>query len=104
MKNKRTTSPSATPPSALARTKRVTSPRVKTTPTPRPRSTSLVLAKGQVWKVDGSHIEIVDLGKSLAHYRRLANLNQRTGLRRMTSRKTIEEYLREHRAQLIQSN
>ena len=76
----------------------------KRTTLARPRTSPLTLAKGQVWKVDGSHIEIVDLGKSLAHYRRLANLSHRTGLRRMASRKTVEVYLKDHHAQLIQSN
>ena len=35
------------------------------------------LESGQLWQVGEFHIEIVQLGKTLCHYRHLRNLNQK---------------------------
>lgn len=35
--------------------------------------TSLALAKGQLWKMDDKHIEIMEVGKTLTHYRLFQN-------------------------------
>lgn len=37
------------------------------------KSISLALAKGQLWKMDDKHIEIMEVGKTLAHYRLFQN-------------------------------
>src|SRR5271156_3594165 len=37
--------------------------------TPVPKQTPLPLAKGQLWKMDDKHIEIMEVGKTLTHYR-----------------------------------
>jgi hypothetical protein len=34
---------------------------------------SLSLAKGQLWKMDDKHIEIMEVGKTLTHYRLFQN-------------------------------
>jgi len=34
---------------------------------------SLALAKGQLWKMDDKHIEIMEVGKTLTHYRLFQN-------------------------------
>ena len=35
----------------------------------RKRTAPLPLAKGQLWKMDDKHIEIMEVGKTLTHYR-----------------------------------
>ena len=64
------------------------------------KQTLPVLAKGQLWKTEHSHIQIVDLGKLLVHYKMLRDLHQmrRTQMSRVDS---MEDYLRTNRAELV---
>jgi hypothetical protein len=36
---------------------------------PTKKAASVQLAKGQLWKMDDKHIEIMEVGKTLTHYR-----------------------------------
>jgi hypothetical protein len=60
------------------------------------------LAKGQLWKTENAHIQIVDLGKMLVHYKMLRDLRQmrRTQMSRID---TMEGYLKTNGAQLVES-
>ena len=60
------------------------------------------LAKGQLWKMDHTHIQIVELGKMLVHYKMLRDLGQmrRTQMSRIES---MEDYLKTNEAQLVKS-
>lgn len=40
---------------------------------PAKKPASLALAKGQLWKMDDKHIEIMEVGKTLTHYRLFQN-------------------------------
>jgi hypothetical protein len=59
------------------------------------------LAKGQLWKTEDAHIQIVELGKMLVHYKMLRDLRQmrRTQMSRID---TMEGYLKTNRAQLVE--
>jgi hypothetical protein len=61
------------------------------------------LAKGQLWSTTKGHIQIVDLGKMLVHYKMLRDLRQmrRTQMSRIN---TMEGYLKTNRAQLVESS
>ena len=61
------------------------------------------LAKGQLWRTKDSHVQIVDLGKRLIHYRLLKDLRQ---MRRTqtTALETLEEYLKANGAELVKAN
>lgn len=62
---------------------------------------SPALAKGQLWKTEDAHIQIVELGKMLVHYKMLRDLRQmrRTQMSRID---TMEGYLKTNRAQLVE--
>ena len=61
------------------------------------------LAKGQLWRTEKGHIQIVDLGKMLVHYKMLKELHQmrRTQMSRID---TMEGYLKTNRAQLVEES
>jgi hypothetical protein len=61
------------------------------------------LAKGQLWSTTKGHIQIVDLGKMLVHYKMLRDLRQmrRTQMSRID---TMEGYLKTNRAQLVEKS
>ena len=61
------------------------------------------LAKGQLWKTKKGHIQIVELGKMLVHYKMLRDLRQmrRTQMSRIDS---MEGYLKTNRAQLVETS
>jgi hypothetical protein len=61
------------------------------------------LAKGQLWRTEKGHIQIVDLGKMLVHYKMLKDLRQmrRTQMSRID---TMEGYLKSNRAQLVENS
>jgi hypothetical protein len=63
---------------------------------------SPALAKGQLWRTEKGHIQIVDLGKMLVHYKMLRELHQM----RRTQMSTIDimvGYLKTNGAQLVES-
>ena len=57
-----------------------------------------VLEVGQLWKVGEFHIEIVQLGKTLCHYRHLRNLSQKGVPVRLEPRPAVEKYLKQNKA------
>jgi len=59
------------------------------------------LAKGQLWRTEQAHIQIVDLGKTLVHYKMLRDVRQmrRTQMSRID---TMEGYLKTNQAQLVE--
>jgi hypothetical protein len=61
------------------------------------------LAKGQLWRTEKGHIQIVDLGKMLVHYKMLKDLRQmrRTQMSRID---TMEGYLKSNRARLVENS
>lgn len=59
------------------------------------------LESGQLWQVGEFHIEIVQLGKTLCHYRHLRNLNQKGIPVRLEQRRAVAKYLKEHKAKLV---
>ena len=64
---------------------------------------SPALAKGQLWSTEEGHVQIVELGKMLVHYKMLRDLRQmrRTQMSRIDS---MEGYLKTNRAQLVESS
>jgi hypothetical protein len=65
------------------------------------KKASPALAKGQLWRTAKGHIQIVDLGKMLVHYKMLRDLRQmrRTQMSRID---TMVGYLKTNRAQLVE--
>jgi hypothetical protein len=61
------------------------------------------LAKGQLWKTEKGHIQIVELGKMLVHYKMLRDVRQmrRTQVTRID---TMEVYLKTNRAQVVETS
>jgi len=60
----------------------------------------IALAKGQLWRMGHAHVQIVDMGKLLVHYKLLRDLGQmrRTQMSRID---TMEVYLKTNEAQLV---
>jgi len=65
------------------------------------RKTAQALAKDQLWKVNGEYLHIVDLGKTLIHYKMSAGLKQRGVPVKMTAIDTVQKYLKTNRAVLV---
>jgi hypothetical protein len=61
------------------------------------------LEKGQLWKLDNTYIQIVELGKRLIQYRILKQPNQKGVLTRMIGFDALISYLRTNRAILVAS-
>ena len=60
------------------------------------------LAKGQVWKLPDSHIEILEIGKRLTHYRHYRAIDAKRVPIQLTNIATIQAYLKTNKAVLIQ--
>jgi hypothetical protein len=60
------------------------------------------LAKGQIWKLPDSHIEILEIGKRLTHYRHFRTLDAKRVPIQLTGIQTIQAYLKTNKAVLIQ--
>ena len=71
---------------------------MKTTGKKAPRA----LAKGQLWRTEQGHIQIMDLGKMLVHYKMLKDVRQmrRTQMSRIDN---MLAYLKTNRAQLVEN-
>ncbi len=67
------------------------------------RSAPPVLAKGQVWKMPDAYIQIGRLGKRLGEFRKFQSLENRRVRSQMTSIHTIQEWLINNRAELLES-
>lgn len=61
------------------------------------------LAKDQLWKVNGEYLQIVDLGKTLIHYKMSPGLKQRGVPVRMTAIDTVQKYLKANKAVLVKN-
>jgi hypothetical protein len=73
--------------------------------TTRPQQ-DLPLAENQVWRVKGSYVEIVTIGKRLIHYKVAKTLNGRTAKAapiRVGKREELESFLKTNRASRILS-
>ena len=64
---------------------------------------SPALAKGQLWRTEDCHIQIVELGKMLVHYKMLRDVRQmrRTQMSRIDS---MVVYLKTNRAELVENS
>ncbi len=60
------------------------------------------IAKGQLWKTEKGHVEIMEVGKTLAHYR-LFQQQKRvpTSLGRI---QMVQDYLRDNQAKLVKND
>ncbi len=59
------------------------------------------LSKGQLWKTDQAYIHIVELGKTLLHYRMTRSLKQRGVITQMSAIETMVDYLKSNEARLV---
>jgi len=60
-----------------------------------------LLAKGQLWKTEKGHVEIMEVGKTLAHYRLFQTQKRApTNLGRI---QMVQDYLRNNEATLVRS-
>lgn len=57
------------------------------------------LEKGQLWKMGDIHIEIMEVGKTLTHYRRFQN--QKRVPTSLGAIRTVQDYLRDNGAKLV---
>jgi hypothetical protein len=58
------------------------------------------LAKGQIWKTKDTHVQIVELGKMLVHYKMLKELGQMRRVQ-MSRIEIMHEYLEANSAELL---
>ena len=70
---------------------------------PGAKSLSPILEKGQVWKVDDSEIEIVELGKHLTRYKLFPKEHPTRVPVHLESIRIVQNYLNEHGAKLVKS-
>ena len=68
----------------------------------RPARAVKELAKGQIWKLPDSHIEILEIGKRLTHYRHFRSFDAKRVPIQLTGIQTIQAYLKSNKAILIQ--
>ncbi|MGA2866411.1 MAG: hypothetical protein ABSF95_18205 [Verrucomicrobiota bacterium] len=64
---------------------------------------SPVLTRGQLWKTDRAYIHIVELGKTLLHYRMTRSLKQKGVVTRMSAIGTMADYLKTNDARLVKT-
>jgi len=62
-----------------------------------------VLRKGQLWKTDRAYIHIVELGKTLLHYRMTRSLKQKGVITQMSAIGTMADYLKNNEARLVRT-
>jgi hypothetical protein len=63
-----------------------------------------VLTKGQLWKTDQAYIHIVELGKTLLHYRMTRSLKQKGVITQMSAIATMVKYLKSNEARLVRTD
>jgi hypothetical protein len=63
------------------------------------KSTMVPLAKGQLWKMEDKHIEIMEVGKTLTHYRLFQN--QKRVPISLGGIAAVQAYLRANGAKLV---
>ncbi len=59
-----------------------------------------LLAKGQIWKTKDYHVQIVERGNLLVHYKLLKDLGQMRRIQ-MSRIESMEDYLRTNKARLL---
>jgi hypothetical protein len=64
--------------------------------------TEIVLESGQLWQTNRGYIQIIQLGKTLAHYRQSTRVDQRGIPVLIASMKTMVQMLQAGKAQLIE--
>ncbi|MGO9200075.1 MAG: hypothetical protein ACLQM8_05990 [Limisphaerales bacterium] len=69
----------------------------------RRRNPPPVLGKGQLWKTDRAYIHIVELGKTLLHYRMTRSLKQKGVITQMSAIGTMADYLKNNEARLVRT-
>ena len=67
----------------------------------RKSAASLVLIKGQIWKLQDSHIEILEMGKRLASYKHFRTLDNRRAPTQLANIQSVQEMLTTHKAVLL---
>lgn len=60
------------------------------------------IEKGQIWKLEDRHIQIVHVGKTLAQYKETKTLQQRGAPTHFKQIAILQEYLAKEKAKLIQ--
>jgi len=60
------------------------------------------LVKGQLWKMNDTHIEITDVGKTLTHYRLYQN--QKRVPISLGGIVTVQQYLKKNKAVLVKKS
>jgi len=68
---------------------------------PKKKVSMKELAKGQIWKLPDSHIEILEIGKRLTHYRHFRTLDAKRVPIQLTGIQTIQAYLKTNKAVLV---
>ncbi len=63
------------------------------------KSTLQPLVKGQLWKIKDVHVEIMEVGKTLTHYRLYQN--QKRVPISLGGIGTVQEYLKKNKAVLV---
>ena len=65
------------------------------------KSAGLTLEKGQVWKLQDSHIEILEMSKRLASYKHYRTLDNRRAPTQLANIASVQEMLHTHKAVLL---
>lgn len=65
------------------------------------KSADLTLEKGQIWKLQDSHIEILEMGKRLASYKHFRTLDNRRAPTQLANIASVQEMLQTHKAVLL---
>jgi hypothetical protein len=73
--------------------------KVKSRITPKVKKSIEPLVKGQLWKMNDIHVEIMEVGKTLTHYRLYQN--QKRVPISLGGIGTVQEYLKKNKAVLI---
>jgi hypothetical protein len=76
---------------------------MKTSTKPLKKTALQPLAKGQLWQINDRHMEIVEMGKTLTHYRLYAGLKQKGVPVKLGRVEEVQEYLRVNKAKLVKN-
>ncbi|MEP6663059.1 MAG: hypothetical protein ABJC04_05275 [Verrucomicrobiota bacterium] len=60
-----------------------------------------ILEKDQLWKLAGSHIKIVGVGKHLTHFKHCKTLDEKRVTIQIQSVIDLQKYLKQHRGKLV---
>jgi hypothetical protein len=60
------------------------------------------LEKGQIWQLGETRIEIVEVGKTLTHFKHFKTINQKRVPVELKGIPIVQEYLKVNKAKLIQ--